>query len=54
MSSAKSDNIALITFEDESKAFQALSMLKRMAAERTIELKGVRHPLAQTGWHAHL
>lgn len=40
MSSAKSDNIALITFEEESKAFQALAMLKRMAAERTIELKG--------------
>ena len=40
MSSAKSDNIALITFDDESKAFQALSMLKKMAAERAIELKG--------------
>ncbi|MGI8486122.1 MAG: DUF1269 domain-containing protein [Thermomicrobiales bacterium] len=40
MSSAKSDNVAVITFEDESKAFQALSVLKKLAAARTIELKG--------------
>lgn len=36
----KSDNVAVITFEEESKAFQALSVLKRLAVERKLELSG--------------
>jgi len=40
ISSNKSENVVLVTFDEESKAFQGLSILKRLAAERAIELKG--------------
>jgi uncharacterized membrane protein len=34
------DNVAFITFEEEAKAFQALSVVRQLAAERKLDFRG--------------